>query len=89
MRAALELLPRDKTTLLVDPPRAGLSDAVLANVAASALPHIVYVSCDFGTFARDTKFLLSHGYRLVGVQPVDLFPQTAHCEVVGEFKRQP
>ena len=87
MRAALELLPRGKTTLLVDPPRAGLSDAVLSSVAASDLPHIVYVSCDFGTFARDAKFLLSRGYQLLGIQPVDLFPQTAHCEVVCEFKR--
>ena len=87
IRGALELLPRDKPTLLVDPPRAGLSDAVLASVAAAALPHIIYVSCDFGTFARDAKFLLSHGYSLVGVQPVDLFPQTSHCEIVAEFKR--
>ena len=87
MRGALEILPRDKTTLLVDPPRAGLSDAVLTSVAGAKLPHIVYVSCDFGTFARDTKFLLGNGYSLTGVQPVDLFPQTAHCEVVGEFKR--
>ncbi|MFA5192046.1 MAG: hypothetical protein WC740_15060 [Verrucomicrobiia bacterium] len=87
MRVALEILPHDKTTLLVDPPRAGLSDAVLASVASASLPHIVYVSCDFGTFARDAKFLLNHGYNLIGVQPVDLFPQTAHCEVIGEFKR--
>jgi tRNA/tmRNA/rRNA uracil-C5-methylase (TrmA/RlmC/RlmD family) len=87
IRGALELLPANKTTLLVDPPRAGLSDAVLASVAAAALPQIVYVSCDFGTFARDAKFLLSHGYNLAGVQPVDLFPQTSHCEVIGEFKR--
>lgn len=82
---ALELLPREKTTLLLDPPRAGLSDNVRNAVCAAALPHVVYVSCDVGTFARDAKALLAAGYRLAGVQPVDMFPQTAHCEVVGEF----
>jgi tRNA/tmRNA/rRNA uracil-C5-methylase (TrmA/RlmC/RlmD family) len=82
---ALELLPREKTTLLLDPPRAGLSDNVRNAVCAASLPHVIYVSCDFGTFARDAKSLLAAGYRLAGVQPVDMFPQTAHCEVVGEF----
>ncbi len=84
---ALELLPRENTTLLLDPPRAGLSDRAREAVCKAALPHVVYVSCDFGTFARDTKAFLASGYRLAGVQPVDMFPQTAHCEVVGEFKR--
>ena len=88
MRGALELLPREKTTLLVDPPRAGLSDNVMASVTSAALPQVIYVSCDFGTFARDAKLLLAAGYNLVGVQPVDMFPQTAHCEVVGEFQWQ-
>jgi tRNA/tmRNA/rRNA uracil-C5-methylase (TrmA/RlmC/RlmD family) len=87
MRAALELLPRDKTTLLLDPPRAGLSDSAMASVISAALPQVIYVSCDFGTFARDARALLSAGYKLLNVQAVDLFPQTAHCEVVGEFAR--
>jgi tRNA/tmRNA/rRNA uracil-C5-methylase (TrmA/RlmC/RlmD family) len=84
---ALELLPRENTTLLLDPPRTGLSDNVRNAVCDAALPRLVYVSCDFGTFARDAKSLLGAGYRLAGVQPVDRFPQTAHCEVVGEFIR--
>jgi len=87
MRAALELLPRDKTTLLLDPPRAGLSNHVMASVISAALPQVIYVSCDFGTFARDAKALLAAGYTLPSVQPVDMFPQTAHCEIVGEFVR--
>ncbi|MCX7824209.1 MAG: hypothetical protein N2689_01460 [Verrucomicrobiae bacterium] len=87
MRAALELLPRDKTALLLDPPRAGLSDSAMAAVISATLPLVVYVSCDFGTFARDAKALLAAGYRLLSVQPLDMFPQTVHCEVVGEFAR--
>jgi len=41
----------------------------------------------FSAPSRDAKALLAAGYQLLGVQPVDMFPQTAHCEVVGEFVR--
>jgi len=50
-------------------------------------PLIVYVSCDAPTLARDGKLLASRGYRLARVVPLDLFPQTAHFELVARFER--
>ncbi len=74
--------------VLLDPPRTGAPAAVRA--AAQLQPkRIVYVSCDVPTLARDTKQLALSGYRLARAQPVDLFPQTAHLEVVALFERAP
>lgn len=43
---------------------------------------VIYVSCDLHTAARDVEQLLAAGYRIVRVQPLDMFPQTYHCESV-------
>lgn len=48
---------------------------------------VVYVSCNPETMARDLALLTAKGYRAEGFTPVDLFPQTAHCEVVGALTR--
>jgi 23S rRNA (uracil1939-C5)-methyltransferase len=48
---------------------------------------IAYVSCDPATFARDAALLRDAGFELSWVQPVDLFPQTYHIEIVGSFKK--
>jgi 23S rRNA (uracil1939-C5)-methyltransferase len=48
---------------------------------------VVYVSCDAPTLARDAKLLSQSGYRLTRAVPLDLFPQTAHFEVVATFDR--
>jgi 23S rRNA (uracil1939-C5)-methyltransferase len=48
---------------------------------------IVYVSCDPATLARDIKALGPHGYCLSEAIPVDLFPQTAHVEVVAKLEK--
>jgi 23S rRNA (uracil1939-C5)-methyltransferase len=69
---------------LIDPPRTGAADAVRA-LARRRIPRIAYVSCDAPTLARDAKALASAGYRLLRVQPLDLFPQTAHFETVAAF----
>ncbi len=71
------------TTVVIDPPRAGMHDDVLEKVIALQPAKIVYVSCNPTTFARDVKILCTSHYELKAVQPVDMFPHTAHIEVVG------
>jgi 23S rRNA (uracil1939-C5)-methyltransferase len=71
--------------VLLDPPRTGAADAVRA-IAAVKPPRVVYVSCDAPTLARDGRLLAAAGYRLARAVPLDLFPQTAHFEVVATFE---
>ena len=73
--------------LVVDPPRAGLADGVPADIAAARPGRVVYVSCNPATWARDVRRFEDVGYRLERVQPVDLFPQTYHVELVSCFVR--
>jgi 23S rRNA (uracil1939-C5)-methyltransferase len=72
-------------TVLVDPPRTGLSREALSAVSRLRAARIVYVSCDPPTMARDARRLLDGGYRLSRVQAFDLFPNTPHVETVGIF----
>lgn len=72
---------------LVDPPRAGLERDALDGLIATRPRRIVYVSCDPATLARDGRQLSQNGYRLVEVQPVDMFPQTHHIETVSLWVR--
>lgn len=74
--------------VLVDPPRAGLSQSATAALAASDARQIIYVSCDPATLARDAALLAEEGYRLDTAAPVDLFPQTYHVETVAVFLRE-
>jgi 23S rRNA (uracil1939-C5)-methyltransferase len=72
-------------TLIVDPPRTGISKAASESIARSQVPRIVYVSCDPPTMARDARRLLDAGYRLTVLHGFDLFPNTAHVEAFGVF----
>lgn len=74
--------------IIADPPRAGMHPRVLLKMIELAPERIVYVSCNPATFARDVKVLCAQGYHLEKVQPVDMFPHTAHCEVVGLLTRR-
>jgi 23S rRNA (uracil1939-C5)-methyltransferase len=85
-----EILPKLKSKIdlvVADPPRAGLAPAALAAIVARLPRAVAYVSCDPATLARDARSLVDGGYRLVEVQPVDLFPQTYHIESVSWFAR--
>ena len=70
---------------VVDPPRAGVDRFALDALVTHRPARLVYVSCDPATLARDAKRLACAGYRLIEVQPVDIFPQTYHIESVALF----
>lgn len=70
-------------TLVVDPPRTGLSRRALEGIRALGAPRVVYVSCDVPTLARDARALVDAGYQLRQLTAFDLFPQTAHVETVA------
>ncbi len=74
--------------VIADPPRAGMHPRVLQKILELAPQRIVYVSCNPATFARDVRVLCHQDYHLEKVQPVDMFPHTAHCEVVGLLARK-
>ena len=70
--------------IVVDPPRAGLALKVVQTIAAAKPEKIIYISCNPASFARDAA-ILAETYQLTGVQPVDMFPMTAHIESVAKF----
>ncbi len=76
-----------EATVVLDPPRTGMSKDATAAVVAQKARRLVYVSCDVATFARDARKLLDAGYRLEHLEAFDLFPNTAHVESVGVFAR--
>lgn len=72
--------------VLLDPPREGARD-LMAPLVALAPARIVYVSCSPESLARDGAMLVAGGYRVTGLRAVDMFPQTAHVEVIARFER--
>ncbi|MHB2166043.1 class I SAM-dependent RNA methyltransferase [Alsobacter sp. R-9] len=74
--------------VVFDPPRAG-AEAQARTLAASAVPVVVAVSCNAGTFARDAAILAAGGYEVYRVTPVDQFLHSAHVEIVGVFRKAP
>jgi 23S rRNA (uracil1939-C5)-methyltransferase len=74
--------------VVVDPPRAGLSQKIVRRVIECEAQKIVYVSCNPTTLAPNAAQLGEAGYKLTRVRPVDMFPQTPHIECVALFERQ-
>lgn len=69
--------------IVIDPPRKGLDQALIDSLIQMSPPEIVYVSCNPATLARDCKILCSTGgYKLMAIQPVDMFPHTGHVETI-------
>jgi 23S rRNA (uracil1939-C5)-methyltransferase len=81
-------LEESLTAAVVDPPRTGLEREAVEGLVAANPARIVYVSCDPATLARDGRQLARAGYRLVQAQPVDMFPQTYHIEVVSLWEHE-
>ena len=76
-------------TVLMDPPRAGSSEQFLRALIKMSPETVVYVSCNPETLARDLDFLTTHSdYKAKKIQPVDMFPHTAHVETVVLLTRQ-
>jgi len=74
-------------TVLLDPPRNGLSKIVRQALWQLAPQQIAYVSCDPATFARDARHFTQNGYRLEYLAFFDMFPQTYHIEALGIWRR--
>ena len=74
-------------TIVLDPPRAGIAPKTLLKVIALDAKHLVYISCNPATQARDTETLEQHGYKLTKLTFVDQFPHTSHIEAVALFEK--
>ncbi|HMJ33237.1 MAG TPA: 23S rRNA (uracil(1939)-C(5))-methyltransferase RlmD [Baekduia sp.] len=75
--------------VVVDPPRAGLSQKVVRRILEASPKRIVYVSCNPTTLAPNAAQMVEAGYVLKSVRPVDMFPQTPHIECVALLERGP
>jgi 23S rRNA (uracil1939-C5)-methyltransferase len=73
--------------VVIDPPRAGLSQKMIRRVVECEAKKIVYVSCNPTTLAPNAAQLVEAGYRLTRVRPVDMFPQTPHIECVALLEK--
>ena len=83
--ASLRGLP---PTVIVDPPRTGLSKETAEGLAkAEGVRRLVYVSCDPPTMARDARIILDGGFTLTSLHAFDLFPNTPHVEALAIFDR--
>ena len=87
--AVREFPDEEADVLVVDPPRAGLDASVIDLIASTPARDVAYVSCDPATLARDLRRFVDEGtFAPVAATPVDLFPQTFHCETVVHLTRQ-
>ena len=75
--------------VVIDPPRAGLSQKIVRRVIECEAKKIVYVSCNPTTLAPNAAQLVEAGYTLRRVKPVDMFPQTPHIECVALLEKNP
>ena len=82
--ASLKIKPH---VLIIDPPRAGMHQEVLARAMGLGSERIIYISCNPGTLARDLGEM-SRDYEVAEIQPVDMFPHTYHVEVVAKLVRR-
>jgi len=73
--------------VVLDPPRSGAAE-VMSSLVTTRPKHVVYVSCDASTLARDAAVLCRAGYGLYSIDVFELFPQTSHFETVAHFERR-
>jgi 23S rRNA (uracil1939-C5)-methyltransferase len=78
---------RQIDTAVINPPRKGLTFHALEAMLSLRAPKLIYVSCEPNTLARDLDRLLGQGYRVIRLQPFDMFPQTEQVETVALLQR--
>jgi len=88
VETSLPALQAKPDSILIDPPRAGLSKAAREEILRLNPERIVYVSCDPATLARDGRQFASSGYVFESITPLDLFPQTFHIESISLWLRE-
>ena len=71
----------DLDIVIMDPPRKGSDEKFLSTLVNKKVPQIIYISCDPETLARDLEYL-KQSYNVTYIQPVDMFPMTAHVETI-------
>jgi 23S rRNA (uracil1939-C5)-methyltransferase len=79
--------PTTADLVVADPSRSGLGRRVTELIAATRARRVVLISCDAAAFGRDAGLLGAAGYALTSATPVDLFPHTAHVEIVSVYDR--
>jgi len=83
----LKKFPAAQTAVLLDPPRKGCWPELLKLLRQTRPAQVIYVSCHPATMARDLNILCAEGvFRLVQLQPLDMFPQTQHVECVADLR---
>jgi 23S rRNA (uracil1939-C5)-methyltransferase len=71
--------------IIIDPPRAGIVPKALHRILTLHAKTVVYVSCNPATLLRDLQYFIDAGYKLNYIQPIDMFPNTFHLEVVVQL----
>jgi len=74
-------------SIVIDPPRAGIAPKSLKRIIELNADHLVYISCNPATLARDIKVLQESGYQVKKYSLVDQFPHTSHVEAVVQFSK--
>ena len=77
----------DIDSIVVDPPRSGLDKHYIETILKLNPESIIYISCDPATLARDLN-ILNNNYIIKEIQPVDMFPNTYHCESITVLERK-
>jgi 23S rRNA (uracil1939-C5)-methyltransferase len=81
-----EILERDPTVLILDPPRRGVHPEIVRRLVEDPVPRLLYLSCNPTTLARDLQGLAA-AYRIAAVKAYDFFPHTPHIETLAVLKR--
>ena len=74
--------------IILDPPRKGCEKKVIQSLEKLKIKHIIYISCNPATLARDILFLKGIGYKIELIQPIDMFPHTSHIESITKLSLQ-